>query len=237
MNRLLRNDCSRLFRSLFLYIAAIAAVAAGFAAAYTREGYTAVTAYAQGYLFVIPVAMVAVSIFLVQEFEFGIVRNKVVMGFRRSRIAASWFAVALIIEFVLLAVFDLTVYVVQAYRGSSVGKNLTVVEFLINAGVTLLLMTVFALAAAVLTTLIGGYESIVTVLFVYFAVAAVTLVKKAKELGAVGKKLYRLIPVSHLGDSVLMVPEEAVTTVCMGVILSVLLAAIWCLSVCRKNLA
>ena len=143
MSRLLRNDFKRFWCSLRPVIAAAVAILAGLIAIPICPGYQAVMAYAQAYLFLIPVAGIMTIVFVTQEQNYGILRNKVAAGFSRTAIAASWSVVLASLCIFLLVVYDLTVFLSQHMRELAVEDVMSVGTLFTNNVMTLVLMLAF----------------------------------------------------------------------------------------------
>ncbi|MBQ6660336.1 MAG: hypothetical protein IJM57_02770 [Lachnospiraceae bacterium] len=237
MIRLLRNDYTRLLREISFYVVCLAAAGVGYLGVMLCPGYQAVMAYSQANLFLIPVAVVATIVYLVPEFEYGIVRNKVVAGYRRSRILASWLTVLVTMSLVLAVIYNLTVRIVIEVQGNPVGTSLKTKEFLTNNAMMVVMMLAFVVLALVVVILSEGYRSIVTALFVYFLLAAVTMLSEnVWQNGILAKKIVAIIPAAHLGDSVMEVQNTLATTLIGGGIVIVLLTAAAVALFRRKNL-
>ena len=237
MNRLLRNDYTRLLRGIPFYIACLAAAGAGYLGVLVCPAYQAVLAYSQANLFLIPVAIVATVIYLVPEYEYGILRNKVVAGYRRTQILASWLTVLVTVSLILAVIYNLTVRIALRGHENTVGSSLKTGAFLTNNAMMVVMMIGFVILALVVVTLSGGYQSIVTMLFVYFLLAAVTMLSEDTwEDSILAQKIVALIPASHLGDSAMEVANTSAVTLIGGGFVIVLLTAAAAVLLRRKNL-
>lgn len=237
MIRLLRNDYTRLLRGIPFYIACLAAAGAGYLGVLMCPGYQAVMAYSQANLFLIPVAIVATIVYLVPEYEYGIVRNKAVAGYRRTQILASWLTVLVTVSLILTVIYNLTVLIALAARKSTVADSMKTGVFFTNNAMMLVMMLGFVFLALVVVTLSEGYQSIVTMLFVYFLLAAVTMISEdAWEDSILAKKIVAIIPAAHLGDLVTEVPNTSAVTLIGGGFVIVLVTAAAVALFRRKNL-
>jgi hypothetical protein len=237
MNRLLRYDFSRFWGSCLPVIALVIAVAAGIVAMPVCPGYQAVSAYAQAYLFLVPVACVLTVIFITQEFSYGILRNKVVMGMRRPFILLSWAAVMTSVCIFLVAVYSATVAIAHKVIGYAVADNMSFETFLVNCCMTLQLMLAFVVITGLVCVLGNGYENIITILFIFFALAEIgVLTAAAARHNGVLRRVLALIPTTHLGDSVIEIPQTAVMTLVGGAVLIAAASALTVVLFRRKNL-
>ncbi|MCR5087738.1 MAG: hypothetical protein K6B39_10115 [Lachnospiraceae bacterium] len=234
MNRLLQNDFGRLIRSKTLPLAVAAAVVGGLAAVPLCPGYQAVMTYAQAYLFLIPVISIVTIVFVTQEYRFGIVRNKAASGFSRVRILCSWAIVMAAVSVLLLLVFTLTVRIRLSATAPAVQENLTAETFFVNSGMALVLMLVFVGISLAVGIIGAGYEDIVIVLLLFFGAAEAGT--RAAGRGGLLRRLLAVVPTTHLGDSVVEVPETAGATFFGGVILIVLFSLLALVAFRRKNL-
>jgi|GEM_PF-2711295 hypothetical protein len=217
MMRLLRYDCSRLARSATFFFACLATVAAGVVGALICPGYQCVMALSQAYLMMIPIAGIVTVFFTVQEFRYGILRSKVTSGFKRNRILCSWMVSLAIISLLLLAVYGVTVLIVHLLQGSNVLGNATVGSVLVNIVMVYVLMLGYVYLSLLVAFLSREYESIIIVLFTFFALAELGLLFERYWAGSpVLLRWIHLVPTSHLRDSIIRIPESITVTLVGG---------------------
>ena len=238
MSRLLRNDFTRFWCSLRPVIAAAAAICAGLLTLPLCPGYQAVMAYAQSYLFLIPVAGIMTVVFVTQEQNYGILRNKVAAGFSRTAIAASWSLVLTSLCIFLLVVYNLTVYFAQHAREYAVEEVMSSGTLFTNSAMTFVLMLAFVWLSMAISVLSSGYENIITILLVFFvaAEAGVLTANAAAESDGL-RRFVSLIPTTHLGDDVTRIPVTASATLIGGILAGIVFAAVSVVLLHRKNLA
>ena len=238
MSRLLRNDFKRFWCSLRPVIAAAVAILAGLIAIPICPGYQAVMAYAQAYLFLIPVAGIMTIVFVTQEQNYGILRNKVAAGFSRTAIAASWSVVLASLCIFLLVVYNLTVFLSQHMRELAVEDVMSGGTLFTNNVMTFVLMLAFVWLSMAVCVISNGYENIITVLFVFFAAAEVGVLTANAAANSNGlRRFMALIPTTHLGDDITRIPVTASSTLIGGIILGIVFAAVSVVLLHRKNLA
>ena len=227
MSRLLRNDFKRFWCSLWPVIVAAAAILAGLIAIPICPGYQAVMAYAQAYLFLIPVAGIMTIVFVTQEQNYGILRNKV--------------AECSNVEYKASAdqvVYDLTVFLSQHMRELAVEDVMTGGTLFTNNVMTFVLMLAFVWLSMAVCVISNGYENIITVLFVFFAAAEVGVLTANAAANSNGlRRFMALIPTTHLGDDITRIPVTASATLIGGIILGIVFAAVSVVLLHRKNLA
>ena len=226
MNRLLSYDFSRLFHGLTLYFAGLAAIAAGVIGALLCPGYQSVMAYSQAYLFLIPIGVILTVVFITTEYNYGILRNKVVNGFSRMMILQSWVTVLAVAGIILVAVYNLSVLLTHLVQGRRVFDNMTPVTVLANFAMVCVMLLVST-----------GFENILAILFVFFALGAVALIPDSLwRDSAILKTLFAVIPSSHLRDSIVAVPQSVAATLIGGMILVILLSMSSMIMLMRKDL-